>query len=190
MSKLLSKCQQGCVENFCKSFFSFIGLILTGFYVTFAENESGYENCFLIVSIIFLEKKIIFDIKPNLQIFVVFWPNYLSDFLHKIFRMFVETAFYVSRRIIWGWTFLYLFVLKICSVSEHLFYCFCPKNLDIFIKSAFQVSWWTNVFEKIAFIYLFLDFWRNSFGRFVMMAFCLTAWKVCGIDFFIKFFKF
>ena len=52
--------------------------------------------------------------------------------------MFAEIAFYVSRRCIWGRSFLYFFVLYICSIFEQVFWGFCPKNLDIFVKTAFQ----------------------------------------------------
>ena len=53
--------------------------------------------------------------------------------------MFVEIAFYVSRRKIWGWSFLYFFVSYICSIFEHIFWSYCPKNLDIVVKTAFQI---------------------------------------------------
>ena len=53
--------------------------------------------------------------------------------------MFVEIAFYVSRRSIWGWNFLYFFVLYNCSIFEQVFWGYCPKNLDIVVKTAFQI---------------------------------------------------
>ena len=53
--------------------------------------------------------------------------------------MFVEIAFYVSRRSILGWSFLYFFVLYICSIFEQVFWGYCPKNLDIVGKTAFQI---------------------------------------------------
>ena len=108
--------------------FSFWKFFLSDFKQNFFWNalkSFSWQKCFLSVCKIFLMTQF-FDMKLNWNFSRSFTRNLLI-FFQTFSSMIFKIAFYVSRKSIWGWSFLYFFVLYICSLFEQTFKFFVQK---------------------------------------------------------------
>ena len=113
-------------------------MILLGLFITFAENESRFRICFNSVLINFLEETFVFGKKLTLQNFNVLWPKTCQIFFGKFSACLSKSLSTCLEGVSEEEVFcIFLFYISV-QFFEQVFWGFCPKNLDIFVKTAFQ----------------------------------------------------